>query len=431
MMARFSFTVSVLAVLASVGHAWLPSVDDHHAGARKLVDRNGFSLFNDTTFGHEKRWLPASGKIRGVNLGSLFVYEPWIASNTWTNTMQCTGSGYNSEFDCMTKLGAGTGDATFQKHWNTWVTAADFDEMISYGLNTVRIPLGYWMDEGIVYWDSEHFPRGGADVLRTVCGWASDRGMYIILDMHGAPGAQVAQNSFTGQFASSPGFYQDYQFNRATSFLSWLRRFVHDNNEMRNVGMIEVVNEPLQNQGSQTQYMRQTYYPAAYNAIRSTEQSLGITPNNYVHVQFMNTYWGSGNPQQYLSNNYFAAYDDHRYLKWSPDASDVSHAGYLRVSCHDNRSGPDSPTIVGEFSLSVPDNVQWNSDWAPSNNVAFYKQWFAAQVMSYETYAMGWVFWTWKSELGDYRWSYRDAVAAGVIPRDLNSIASSGACNGY
>ena len=34
----------------------------------------------------------------------------------------------------------------------------------------------------------------------------------------------------------------------------------------------------------------------------------------------------------------------------------------------------------------------------------------------------------WKSELGDYRWSYRDAVAAGVIPTDLDSVYDLGVC---
>lgn len=145
----------------------------------------------------------------------------------------------------------------------------------------------------------------------------------------------------------------------------------------------------------------------------------------------MNELWGSGNPNQDLSNTYFAAYDDHRYIKWDTSVS-VSQSSYLSESCHDNRnSDNETPTIVGEFSISVPDNVQWTSGWDPSTQQAFYKQWFAAQVMSYETYTYGWIFWTWKSQLGDYRWSYQDAVAAGVVPTDLDTVYNLGACNGY
>lgn len=145
----------------------------------------------------------------------------------------------------------------------------------------------------------------------------------------------------------------------------------------------------------------------------------------------MNALWGSGNPNQDLSNTYFAAYDDHRYLKWDTSVA-VSQSSYMTESCNDNRnSDNESPTIVGEFSISVPDDVQWTSGWDPSTQQAFYTDWFAAQIMSYETDTNGWVFWTWKAQLGDYRWSYSDAVAAGVIPTDLDSVYDLGACNGY
>jgi hypothetical protein len=137
--------------------------------------------------------------------------------------------------------------------------------------------------------------------------------------------------------------------------------------------------------------------------IRAAENALGVTSNNQLHIQMMNNLWGSGDPTQYLTNNWFAAYDDHRYLKWSDIGT--SQSSYISTSCNDNRGG-NSPTIVGEFSLSVPDSVQWTSDWNPNTQQAFYKKWFAAQAIAYEKQS-GWVFWTWKSQLGDYRWSYK------------------------
>lgn len=168
--------------------------------------------------------------------------------------------------------------------------------------------------------------------------------------------------------------------------------------------MIGIVNEPVQNADT-VATMRSTYYPNAYAAIRSAESALSIASNNQLHVQFMNSLWGSGDPDQYLTNNYFASYDDHRYLKWDSSVA-VSQSSYISTSCSDNR-GVNWPTVVGEFSLSVPDDVQWTSGWDPSTQQAFYKKWFAAQVTSYETNTLGWVFWTWKSQLGDYRWSYQ------------------------
>lgn len=49
--------------------------------------------------------------------------------------------------------------------------------------------------------------------------------------------------------------------------------------------------------------------------------------------------------------------------------------------------------------------------------------------MAYEKQA-GWIFWSWKAELGDWRWSFRDAVVAGIIPKNLDEIYQGSVCNG-
>jgi len=113
----------------------------------------------------------------------------------------------------------------------------------------------------------------------------------------------------------------------------------------------------------------------------------------------------------------FAAYDDHRYLKYSDDngindpGTGKTPAAYLKESCYDDRSG-NWPLIVGEFSLSVANDLEWNPsyDFIPDSHVAWYKQWFAAQIIAYEKQA-GWIFWSWKCEAiggrNDWRWSYQ------------------------
>ena len=71
----FSF-VACLALVPTPALAWLPG--EH----KEIYARDGTNLFNNTAFGvasPSKRWLQASGKVRGVNLGSLFVFEPWLA----------------------------------------------------------------------------------------------------------------------------------------------------------------------------------------------------------------------------------------------------------------------------------------------------------------------------------------------------------------
>lgn len=79
----------------------------------------------------------------------------------------------------------------------------DFANMTKMSLNTVRIPVGFWMQQSLVF-ANESFPQGGMPYLQQVCEWAAEAGMYVIIDLHGAPGAQVANNSDTGIVSRSP-----------------------------------------------------------------------------------------------------------------------------------------------------------------------------------------------------------------------------------
>lgn len=106
--------------------------------------------------------------------------------------------GQKSEFNCTQAIGQEAADANFPKHWDTWITQDDINQIASVGLNTIRIPLGFWILEDLVDRTTEFFPRGGFTYLQRVCGWARDAGIFVVLDLHGAPGAQGSNNALTG-----------------------------------------------------------------------------------------------------------------------------------------------------------------------------------------------------------------------------------------
>ncbi|KAL5410855.1 hypothetical protein PMIN04_010490 [Paraphaeosphaeria minitans] len=184
---------SILSLLTftSAVSAWLPAERGlFKSEARSLSIGQGRSI--------TKRFNPE--KIRGVNLGSLFIVEPWMMGQAW-NDMGCGDQ--KSEFDCVLKLGQDGADAAFKQHWDTWITEEDLDKMKEYGINAVRVPVGYWMVEELVD-QSEHFPRGGLEYLDRLAGWAASRDMYVDLDLHGAPYSQEIHQPFTGQVRRAP-----------------------------------------------------------------------------------------------------------------------------------------------------------------------------------------------------------------------------------
>jgi len=407
------FALLQCALLAA---AWMPK-DNGYFNKNKgntTTSSNTTIVNNHRSFKHRRSvaTIP-SFEIRGVNLGSLFIIEPWMASTEWAN-MGC-GSAF-SEFDCVLALGQTKANEVWANHWATWITQEDITTMVSYGLNTIRIPVGYWMFEGLVYSDSEYFPQGGLPYLQQVCQWATDAGMYIIIDLHGAPGAQVAEQPFTGQYAPTAGFYQDYQYQRAYWFLGNMTEQIFSvaPAAYKGVGMIEVVNEPISGEST----LISEYYPNALAAVRNVETALGIAEADKLNIQMMDERWGSGNPDADLTDLDLCAYDDHSYLKYDTSVA-ANQDSYLTAACElGSTIGTNWPEVVGEWSISP--NDQNDSDLTnDSANIPFYTNWWSAQVQAYETQD-GWVFWSWKTNLGDYRWDYQLAVQSGVIPTNID-----------
>lgn len=80
--ASMRFAVLTILLWTALVQAWLPADRDlfgnitHEALDSTLAAGRGRTV---------KRRLPVSGKIRGVNLGSMFVMEPWMAGAEWSN----------------------------------------------------------------------------------------------------------------------------------------------------------------------------------------------------------------------------------------------------------------------------------------------------------------------------------------------------------
>ncbi|OTA94889.1 glycoside hydrolase family 5 protein [Hypoxylon sp. CO27-5] len=359
-----------------------------------------------------KRWLPSGSKVRGVNLGSQFIIEPWMAHDEW-QSMGCGNA--NDEWQCVQALGQEKADAAFKKHWDTWTTQDDISQIKSLGLN-----FGYWIREDLVN-DGEHFPRGGLQYLDRLVGWCADAGIYVIMDLHGGPGAQFPNQQYTGHGVSNPGFYTKDNYERAYKFLEWMAERIHTNNNYRTVGTLEVINEPVHagDYPSQAADMVANYYPNAWTRIRNAEDKLNDKS------------WGSGDPSSHLPDKTLALYDDHRYYKWDGSVQ-TTKDGYISAACNDNRGGSD--VIVGEWSISVADSVESNDEFGIKNRpdqVDWYRKYWAAQVQTFEK-SGGWVFWAWKCNwiggMDEWRWCYKSAVAAGVIPKDAGSAASLSPC---
>lgn len=116
-------------------------------------------------------------------MGGWFVLEPWITPSLfepWAN-----GGGVVDEYTFTRTLGKDAALNQLTEHWNSWITQEDFNEIASFGLNHVRIPLGYW---ALLALDGDPYVQGQLPILDQAIGWARTAGLRVMIDIHGAPG---------------------------------------------------------------------------------------------------------------------------------------------------------------------------------------------------------------------------------------------------
>lgn len=187
----------VYTLLVASAYAWMPQ-DRFLPAFQRLYD----------PLGSQVPYRPS--KIRGVNLGGWLISEPWLMQQEWTGNMGCLGcyscnnvGGHCSEFDCVSALGQAQADIKFNQHYARWITPDDIQQIYDAGLNTIRIPIGYWSLRELVD-ASEHFPNMDLKYLDAVVQKAADLGMFIVMDLHAAPGGQKVKDAFTGQVNLPP-----------------------------------------------------------------------------------------------------------------------------------------------------------------------------------------------------------------------------------
>ncbi|KAI3579443.1 glycoside hydrolase superfamily, partial [Fusarium oxysporum f. sp. albedinis] len=389
-----------LPLFLAVAEAWTPQ-------SRAAAKANGEKI--------TERWLPNDDKIRGVNLGSQFIIERWMAEESWKN-MGC--SAYNDEWACVKGIGQDKANAAFKKHWETWIIEDDIKQIASLGLNAVRIPVGYWMYEDIIQ-KGEYWPRGGIWHLDRIVGWCKKHGIYAVIGLHSAPGISSPNEQFTGHSIPNPGFYTAENYERAFKFLEWMTKRIHTNGNYTTVGMLEVLNEPVRagKWKAEADDMIKNYYPGAYKRIQAMEGYLKVPKADRLHIQYMGKSWGAGDPRQYLPDDDLIFFDAHRYLSFDNRIAGNKKA-YIQTACKDNMG---QHVFVGEWSLSVNSTLKNTDEFKIEGQETWYKAYWAAQAESFEK-SDGWFFWSWKcdGDLGkkDWRWCYQAAVAAGVIPKD-------------
>ena len=135
---------------------------------------------------------PAVNPLRSVNIGGLFVLEPWITPDVGGDTIKWSDT-VRDQYTFSQQTGAAD---VLEKHWTTWYTDQDFQDMASYGLNSIRLPVGWWYFAKAANLDSSPYVVPTQDIsspthpITALIMMAAKHNLMVTIDLHGAPGSQ-------------------------------------------------------------------------------------------------------------------------------------------------------------------------------------------------------------------------------------------------
>lgn len=179
--------------------------------------------------------------LRGMGLGGWMLQEPYM--------MEMSGFA-GTQWQIKNKITALAGATNTEAFYNAWLanhcTRKDIDSLASWGFNSVRLPMHYnlytlpielepvsgvdtWLDKGFAMTDS-------------LISWCKANHMYVILDLHAAPGGQGKDAAISDYDPSKPSLWES-SINRQKTIALWRKLAARYANEPW-VGGYDLINEP-------------------------------------------------------------------------------------------------------------------------------------------------------------------------------------------
>lgn len=152
--------------------------------------------------------------LNAMNFGNWMVMEGYMMNSSNQAPDQHTWK------QKLTTLIGSSNTATFYNAWLTnHVTQADINQVKTWGFNSVRVPLHYeyFINAGTPdVWNDQGFT-----LLDNLISWCSAAKIYVIIDLHAAPGGQ-SNNAISDYDNTKPSFWES-EANKTKAVELWKR----------------------------------------------------------------------------------------------------------------------------------------------------------------------------------------------------------------
>lgn len=303
--------------------------------------------------------------LRGMGLGGFMLQEGYMLELPEFGTQQVIRSR-------IEKL---IGPEKTREFYTAWLdnhtTKADIDAMKAWGFNSVRLPMHFGLytlpvDQepvaGRHTWLEDGFRRTDA-----LLAWAKANDMYLILDLHAAPGGQGNDINISDRDPAKPSFWED-PANQDKAIALWVKLAERYKDEP-NLGAYDIINEPnwgFADKADKNGCAEKGNAPLREFLVRATRAIREVDKRHIVIVE--GNCWG---------NNYAGVFDQGAW----DDNMVVSFHRYWSYN---------TPATLAEI-LALRDKLNlpvWLGETGENSN-----DWFARNVALVEAEGIGWAWW--------------------------------------
>jgi endoglucanase len=124
--------------------------------------------------------------LKGINLGNWLLPEGYMFKFKTTNSPRLIQAAVNQ------LVGEDEARQFWRAYRDNYITASDIRFIKQSGFNSIRVPFSYRLFVSDA--SSAALEGPGYELLDRVIDWCRREGLYVILDMHAAPGGQTGDN---------------------------------------------------------------------------------------------------------------------------------------------------------------------------------------------------------------------------------------------
>jgi len=296
--------------------------------------------------------------LRGMGLGGWMLQEGY---------MMQTQDVANTQHELKEKIADLIGQNGMETFYDAWLKnhgqEVDIDSLASWGFNSVRLPMHYNLFtlpvESEPVTGKNTWLQKGFDLTDSLLKWCAKYQIYLILDLHAAPGGQGKDQAISDYDPSKPSLWENIE-NRKKTVALWKKLAERYVNEQW-IGGYDLINETNWDMNGNAPLI--TLYKEITDSIRKVDQ------NHIIFIEgnwFANDFSGLTPPwdnNMVYSFHKYWTYNTQSVIQWMLDIRNI-----YNVPVWLGESGENSNTWFKECIKLLEDNkIGWA--WWPMKKI--------------------------------------------------------------